>query len=524
MIPQAAIDEFLHARREDHRWIKELTVPELDRALAALNPVPRLYPKARKHQKACFLLGVAWPQYGFWLDMGLGKTLLALELLRYWWDVGHLRRALILVTSDKAYLTWETQIELYGIDLPYVFLSGSSEDKWEQLEAFGDGLVIVHYPGLVAMLTSRASKSWVVDDDKIERFLVQKLDGVVADESTKLGNQNSLTYKIATKLSKNAYTRYELAGRPFGRDPALAWSQFKLIDNGATLGQTMGLFREAFCSSEKNYAARGKRAKYVRDFKFKKRMMPQLTRIMQHRSITYADHECPDLPPLARTSQVVPVRIPDEAEAYYQRLIDQAIAAKGNLSLMKNVFMRMRQLSSGFLAMRDDETGDRVEIEFDENPKLDRLLELIDEMPLDRQAVVFYAFTHSGRRITEALKAAGIDNIWLWSGTKDSKATLQHFIKNPSCTVAVINNQVGAYSLDGLQVANYSMFYESPVSCLDRQQAEARLLRQGQKRHVFQYDLVVRHTVDERILDFHKEGRSLYEELTRDPRRVLMGW
>lgn len=534
MIPKDVLREFVQRQRADHRWIKTLSASELDDALAALEPPPQLYPKQRLHQKACFLLGVAYPQFGFWLDMGAGKTLLALELLRYWWDIGRLNKAVILVTSDKAYLTWQRQIERFEIDIPYVFLEGSSEDKWRQWHGLKEGLIIVHYPGLVAMLTRRVKTGrkgkLEIDPSKMGEFCTG-VGGLVMDESTKLGNPNSLTHQIGQHLADHAFARYALAGRPFGRDPLMLWPQFDLLDRGATLGDTLGLFREAFFDPQANYAARAKavsrkarnRAKHLKEYKFNKRMMPELTRIIQNRSITYTTDEFPDLPPLGRTADVIEVNLPEDTEAYYQRLIDEIIAAKGNFRAMENVFHRMRQLSSGFLALRDDETGERIEVEFDENPKLDRLLELTDELPEQRKAVVFYDYTHSGRTIYEQLSAKKVGAIWLWSGTKNPTAELRRFLEKDSCTVAVINNKVGAYSLDGLQeVANYTFFYESPVSVIDREQSERRILRQGQPHHVFQYDLVVRDTVDEKILEFHREGRDLYKELTRHPEKLFV--
>lgn len=525
MIPKAVVDAFIGRARDDHRWIKRLSPKALDIELASLKPRPRLYAKARSHQKASFLLGVAYPRFGYWIDMGGGKTLLSLELLRYWWDCGRVRRALILVTSDKAYLTWEAQIAKFGIDLPYVFLDGSGEDKWRQLESLDRGLVIVHYPGLVALLT-RAVKDdrkthWVIDTSKLERF--GGFDAIVADESTKLGNSGSLTFRIVETLGRRAFAFYALAGRPFGRDPAMLWPQYLLLDGGETLGDTLGLFREAFFTAKKNrQAARrgGRRGKYVMDYKFNRSKMGQLTRIIQHRSITYSTEEFPDMPPISFTPIQERVTLPEEGAVYFKRLVDQVISASGNLSEMKSVFTRMRQLSSGFMAFRDDENGDRVELEFDQNPKLDRLVELLEEMPADRQAVVFYAFTHSGRRIIERLEKLNISAIWLWSGTKRPTDELKRFIGGKA-RVAVVNNQVGAYSLDGLQVANYAFFYESPVAVIDREQAERRLRRDGQKLHVFQYDLIVRDTVDDKILMFHQEGRSLYKELSKDPSKFF---
>ncbi len=134
---------------------------------------------------------------------------------------------------------------------------------------------------------------------------------------------------------------------------------------------------------------------------------------------------------------------------------------------------------------------------------------------------MFYDFTFSGRRIYEALKARERGAIWLWSGTKDSAGDLRAFQEGPDVEVAVVNNRVGAYSLDGLQVANYLFFYESPVSVIDREQAERRVRRQGQTRHIFQYDLLARGTFDRRILDYHSEGEDLLKALREDPRNLL---
>ena len=65
------------------------------------------------------------------------------------------------------------------------------------------------------------------------------------------------------------------------------------------------------------------------------------------------------------------------------------------------------------------------------------------------------------------------------------------------------------------------MFFESPVSVIDREQAERRLRRDGQEHTVFQYDPVVRGSVDRKILHFHAEGEDLMQALLRDPEKVL---
>lgn len=526
MIPKAAVQNYVGAKRDSHHWIKALSTVKLWQAVNELRPRPRIYGGMRKHQLACFLLGVSYPQFAYWVDLGTGKTLITLMLLQYWWQCKKLKRAVIFVTSDKAFPTWEKQIKKFGVTIPYITLEGSSENKWRQLAEFGNGLIIVPYPGAAAMVTDLVPRKkkgkktgrnrWKINKDLVARFW-EGVNGVVIDESTRAANYDSLAFHLIEQSP--ATIRYALAGRPFGRDPTLLWSQHYLVDRGETLGPTLGMFREAFFTDTPNPWVSKNRQKYVRIFTFDKRKEAQLAKVIQHRSITYGEEECGDVPKW--TSIIEEVKFPREAAAYYDKAVQSMIDAKGNMEVVKNVFLRMRQLSSGFLGFKDDETGEKAQVEFEENPKFDRLFERLDEMPLDRKSVVFYDYTYSGRKIYEEAKRLGFKPIWLWSGTPDYKRDLHNFENDPSYRLTVVNNRVGAFSLDGLQVANYCFFYESPVGSIDREQAEHRLRRSGQTRRVFQFDLVVKDTVDAQILAYHQEGAELMKVLLRNPSMLL---
>jgi hypothetical protein len=517
MIPKAAVTQYIKAPKADHRWVKRLTHKELDKALRELDPAPKLCPELRLHQKACFLLGVAFPRFAFWLDMGTGKTLLSLELLRYWRQCGALRRALVFITSDKALSAWQRQMERWGIAIPSLNITeGSSKEKWQALKRFRQGLIYITYPGAVAMVCKRRKGKrggLVLDKDKV-RKLAEGVDALVLDESTRAGGA-SLTNLLCESIAHGAGLNicYGLAGRPFGRDPTLLFRQQRIIDGGESFGTTLGMFREAFFTAEDNPWAK---SRYAKNFTFDKRKHKKLARLMRHRSISYTADECIELPKVIPIQEYVTMSA--EVRDFYTRAIKQLIAAKGNFREVKNVFTRMRQMSSGFVGFKDDETGEKAEVEFSVNPKRERQLELIEDLPFKRKAVIFYEFTLSGRRLVEELKRMGLKPIWLWSGTKDSTRTFDRFLSTDACTVAVLNNKVGAYSLDGMQeVANYTFFYESPVSVIDREQAERRLERDGQRRKVFRYDMLMRKTADEKILAFHKEGLDLMKAILKDP-------
>lgn len=526
MVPTFVIKEYLNKRRDDHRWMKKLEHEDLDEALAELYPRPDLHPKLYLHQKVGFLLGVTYPRFAYFYDLGAGKTIIALELLRYWFQCGQVKRAIVFVKTDKAFPTWEAMFKRFEIDVPYITLEGSSEEKWQQLARFDRGIVLVTYPGAAAMVSRLVKRPRRKGDKKERKHRVMVLDhvdrlkywadAVVFDESTCVAG-DSLTSHVAEALTQDVEICYGLAGRPFGRNPLPLFTQMLIIDKGKSLGTSDGLFKEAFFRAEEG-------PRYSTKYEFRQKKMPELRRLYQHRSLTYRADECVDMPDVQRI--VHEVNLPAEANAYYRKCVQQIIAAKKDLKLMKSIFIQMRQLSSGFMGFRQVEGEDdekKVQIPFDENPKLDALIGLCEDMSEDRSAVIFYDFTHSGQGISEALKKKGLDHVWIWSGTKDYRHELGRFMHDPECRFAVINNRIGAYSLDGLQdKANYLLFFESPVGCLDREQAEGRIIRPGQPHKVILYDMVVRGTMDTKILAFHKEGADLMTALRADPEKLLV--
>jgi SNF2 family DNA or RNA helicase len=72
-----------------------------------------------------------------------------------------------------------------------------------------------------------------------------------------------------------------------------------------------------------------------------------------------------------------------------------------------------------------------------------------------------------------------------------------------------------------LQSASYMFFFESPVSSIDRYECEGRIYRTGQKERTFIYDLILRDSADEAILQFHREGKNLWKTLVENPAKIF---
>lgn len=513
LIHPAAIKEFLGREHDDHAWLKKIPVSELDDQLKSLGfrAVRRDKPLDR-HQKVMILLGIAYPRFAFWAAMGSGKTRVILELLNYFWSLGKFSRGLILLPSESGVFSWVDQIEEWKIDIPFLALgNGGTDEKREAIEDFDEGLILATYHGLMWLFSKRHKKeARRINNIYRAKKFGSTLDALIPDESTKLGNQDSLIYRICRAIiraDRGPRFVWPLAGRPFGRDPTMMWSQQYLVDEGESLGDTLGIFRAAFFTEKKGWFK-------MYDYTFKEELRPKLTECIGHRSISYSVGECLILPkkiPMKRY-----VTLPKATRAYYDAAVQALWQARGDRKKIENAFLRMRQLSSGFLGYRDDETGDKAKLFFPSNPKLDLLIELATEVPEDRKFVVFHDFTPSGQMICKAMKKAKVKVEWLWGGTKNTQQILRDFNRDPSLQGLVVNSRLGSMVLN-LQIANYVFYFESPVGAIDRDQSEARVWRKGQTLPCFLYDLICKGTADQKILDFHSEGTGLLKALLRHP-------
>lgn len=537
MIHPAAIKAFLYEKRDNHDWMKKLTNDQLDAALRE-NKFKTICPDRPldKHQKVCILLGIAYQTFCYWLDMGTGKSRIVLELINHFWRRGLLKRAIILAISDEAVSGWADEIEEWGFKVPFMAVGTSSvEEKWKAVAELGAGLVIMTYPGYNWMFSDKklvkrkkkvqkkgktfyktVSKPKLVPNmPRIKRF-GKGLDAFILDESVHLGSHDNIGFRIARKMTKETPFRYALAGVPVGRDPTLLWSQYFLIDRGETLGETLGIFRAAFFDEKQNYFSK------MPEYTYRKEMDDELYRLMKHRSISYDIKECAILPPCKH--RIRQIELTHQSRTYFDNYMEELRKAGGNKQKRNNIFLRMRQLASGFIGYKNDETGARAQLILPDNPKLDRLIVDIAKVRPDRRIIIFHEFTISGKIITDKLRSLGYAVGWIYGGEKNGSAILKRFKKGKieDLRILVVNHFKGAESLN-LQRANHCFVYESPVGVIKRKQMERRFWRRGQQRKCFLTDYVATET-DRRILEFHAEGADLFAALLRGEDRRGQGF
>jgi SNF2 family DNA or RNA helicase len=503
LINPATITKFLARTLANFDWLKACTQPQLDADLQALSPAPDFGRVSLwLHQKASLLLLLELKRFMLFLDMGAGKTLITLMVLKYRKQRGEQPRAIVFVPYLTSVETWVEETAKHAPDLKCVALLGTTAENLSHLQGPGD-LFVICYQSAVAMLAIKEAGKWQLAA-KAVRDTFQGFDTLVLDEAHKCKSASSLTFRMCRAISAQADYVLGLTGTPFGRDLGDLWPQFYLVDFGETLGSTFGLYRSAFFTTKINYWG-------GYEYKFKKKLLPVLKSTMKNASISYTIDEFADMPPKEYIKRYLP--LPDDASGYARKAIEELKSAiQGKLYRQaESSYLQLRQLASGFMTLRGED-NDKLQVQFEQNPKLEALEEILGGVHHGGKSIVFHHFVYSGALIGDRLTHLHIKHARIWGGQRDPIGELRRFKSDPGCTVLVINWKSGSSSLN-LQNANYVVVFEQPESPIDRKQGEARVWRPGQGQRVLIYDLLMRGTVDKRLYEANESGRDLLQEL-----------
>lgn len=495
MIRPETIHQFLNRELDSFDWVKQIVPGQIEGVLQTNGVPPHLIEGLWAHQKAALAIMLHQPRFIYHIGMGGGKTRLMLTHMQLRKLQGEQVRAIVFVPYVSAVQTWVDEVAKFAPELVCVPLTGSSKENASHIKAqarTGNVFVLayasaVHLPGAC-----------------FHRF-----NTLIMDEVHKVKNHTTKAFKLCKAISQRADYVYGLTGTPFGKDLQDLWAEFYCIDFGETLGPNISFFREVFFT--KKFGFHGGVA-YVPIGKRKR----ALRRMIKNRSLHYSVKEFSAHMPGKQYIKVGLLK-PPGIEAYVARelkALKEAVRS-GDTKLAGNAFMQLRQLASGFVTFKGAE--DRVKVDFTENPKLDKLVELIEAMPPNCKMVVFHDYIHTGELIAKRLHGVcGYERIY--GGTRDKPSHLNRFRNRGDTRVLILNSRSGSSALN-LQFANYAVFFECPP-VIDREQAEARLYRPGQQDTVFIYDFIMDGTIDYQYLDSVKAGGDLMKEFLTGKKEV----
>lgn len=460
--------------------------------------VPLLLPKnfefkvePFRHQVVTFMHGLHHKDLAILSTMGTGKTYCAINIAKYWIQNGYANKALV-VCPTTVLNNWRDEVEMFS-DYRAVTLHGARKDRLK--------------------LFNEPSDFYIINFEATHRFMKQllKLDAdiIIFDESTKIANPAAQMTKACFKLAGQAKYRYILNGTPISNKPLSLWSQFYVVDFGATLGESFGIYKKLYFAS----ITMRHKGKYFSKYTVRnKACMNELAREVNKKSIRYMKEECiKDMPEKTYTTRTV--ELPAATQKMYKEVEEQAkleltkIEQNISAEMALTKFVKCLQITSGYI-----KTDEGNIIKFKKNPKMDVLKSLVEEIVPESAMVIWCKHLYTIDMIKDMLGSMHIDFLEIRGAVKDKSGVARLFQETSIKDIPIIICQIRSGGVGiNLHKASYAVFFENEWRLQDRYQAEDRIHRIGQKNVCTYIDLVVPDTIDAYVLRSIKANRDVAE-------------
>ncbi len=440
--------------------------------------------------------GVAWLRFlrendfgGILADeMGLGKTLQTLAFVAVTRNAEcgmrnretASRKPYLIVCPTSLVFNWVAEAKKFTPELKVLALHGAGRHELFDKIPESD-LVITSY----ALIRRDA-----------ERYREMEFDTLVLDEAQHIKNRQTQN-AVAVKAVR-AQHRLVLTGTPMENSVLDLWSIFDFLMPGY-LGAAQD-FRERYeqpITRDKDLAAQSRLGRRLRPF-----ILRRLKRDVAK-----------DLP--AKLEQVSYCELTEDQQQAYQQILAvsrrEVMAAVGAQGLAKsrmvvlNALLRLRQICCDLRLLKLDE--DKFT---DENSgKLEMFGELLEEaMDGGHRVLVFSQFVSMLTLLREKLAADKVEYCYLDGSTMNRGAVVEKFQANEKIPVFLISLKAGGVGLN-LTGADTVIHFDPWWNPAVEDQATDRAHRIGQTRVVTSYKLIMRGTVEEKILALQQRKRAV---------------
>jgi SNF2 family DNA or RNA helicase len=454
--------------------------------------------KPFQHQVLGYNIGITIPNSALLMEMGTGKSLTAMAVAgRRYLDTQI--QKLLIVCPTSIMFVWHDEYEKFA-DFPYsmLVLNGPVKKRIEQLKKF-------HGPGLqVTVINYEAT--WRMEDE-LKKW---KPDMIICDESQRIKTPSAQQSKCMHRLGKIAKYKMILTGTPVTQGPLDFFSQYKFLDPT--------IFGNSYYAFRARYAVMGGfEGRQVVSYQ----NLPELIEKAHSIAFRVTKAEALDLP-----EQVDAIRyceLESKAQRLYEQMRKECVAELEGEKVVTaaNVLsklLRLQQITGGFLG---DGEGNVKKVS---DSKLSVLKEIIEDVVIDggKKLVVFARFRPEIAAIEKLLQDLKIryecihGDIDMSIRGKKVKA----FQTDPELKVFIAQLQTAGLGIT-LTAADTAVFYSLDFSFANYDQAKARLHRISQKNNVTNIHIVVKGTVDTKVMGALKKKKNVADEVVDGWRKIF---
>ena len=469
MIDEKAFENDFLGNKDFFEGINELPKEEVE--------YPKLNATLRDYQK----YGYKWLKYltdnnlGACLadDMGLGKTLQAIALLSNLHEEKK-KKSMVIMPKSLIY-NWENEIKKFAPKLKVGVYYGINRD-FSSLKKVD---VILTTYGTIR--------------NDIENLLEHKFDLLILDESQNIKNINSQTTKAVLLL--NAKKRVALSGTPIENNLLELYSLFRFL-NPEMFGSVQR-FTNSYILPIQKYSD----TSTIEELK--KKIYPFLLRRVKKEVLE-------DLPDKIEKLVYVDMndehrRFYEERRRYYYSLLQKNTSSQGNF----DKFFVLQAINELRHIVSSPELETKKIISSKKEVLIENVIEAIEN---NHKVLVFVNYLSSIESICDSLKENKIKYLKMTGQTKDRQNLVDKFQSDSRYKVFVMTLKTGGVGLN-LVSADTIFIYDPWWNTTVENQAIDRAYRLGQDKTVFAYKMIMRNTIEEKILKLQEIKNKLLDDL-----------
>lgn len=448
-------------------------------------------------QKAMQAMCFGGGGFGLLYEMGCGKTLTAIAVAGSLWQMGLVRRALIVAPASVCSV-WPREFSQYAaFPVECVVLTGSSEKRREQLSSFAQW-----QPNALQVAVINYEGAWRIPCAASNAMRDFKPDLVICDESHRIKKHTARQSKYLHALGDTVPFRMILTGTPVQNNPLDFFSQYRFLDK-SVFGTSFMRFRARYAVMG-GYSVHGKPVQVVGY-----RNLDELAEKAYSCASRVTKAECLDLPP--QTFETRYVDMSPEGKRIYNEMKRESIAWLGeNPATASNVLSRLlilQRLTGGYIRADDESSARQVD-----TSKLEALEDIVlDLQDAGDKCVVFVRFLDELAAIVDMLNRHGIRHSAIYGAVPQQERgkLVESFQTDPDVRVFVAQVDTAGLGIT-LTAAKVAIFYSPTWNYASYQQALSRTHRIGVKHDVCHYiHLICPGTVDEDVMAALENKKSL---------------
>jgi len=447
--------------------------------------------KPYEHQMSA--LEKSWNKetYGYFMEMGTGKTKVLIDNMAMLYDKGKINGALIIAPKGVVKTWHEQELPTHLPDhienvttLWQPNITKKQETKLNNLFDLGTDLHIF-IMNVEALSTNKGVKF-------AEKFLRSHRTLMALDESTTIKNPSAKRTKNVLALAPMAKYRRILTGSPVTKNPLDLYTQCEFLDPFLLNFNSWYAFRNRYAIM-KTIHVRGRSIQTVHKFQ----NLGELSDRLKGFSYRVLKEDCLDLPEKIYMKRHV--ALTKEQENLYEQMRKTAIAnLNGKVTSTVTVLtqlMRLQQITCGHF-VADDGTVQTIK-----NNRLDELMDVLEET--ENKAIIWAYWQRDVQDIRDAIeKKYGPRSVVDYYGLTpqdERQDNIRRFQNDNECRFLIGTPSTGGYGIT-LTEANTVIYYSNGYDLEKRLQSEDRAHRIGQKKNVTYIDLIAEDTVDEKIV------------------------